>query len=238
MPHALLLTPLMLPLILIAGALLHARYGHSSLGSKFSNASKELTPRQWVIGIAGLTCFFGFLYWIGQQQTAAQTDILRRQFLLSDDVTIAAVRRNKHPSVERPQVEAVVHFTRQQFRDYVRKLDEPVWRPGLLSYNGVRIESYSEEALRWGQLPRPVFVGDRLIRWGFISEKTADNVRNGRVFCFALQRIAVPAADGRSEPASRYLAKGCRELSRTDVSVLYVIGVIDFESKTLHMKIE
>lgn len=198
---------------------------------------RAMTQRQRRTSIAVIVGFVVLATGVMFASRSAQLDVLRQQFHLPDDVAIADVSVQRRSTSGRPSAEAIAQFSAEQLDRYVSRLDDAtLWRPTLESYGGVPIASYSPGALRWHLPPKPMFVGARRLRVGHASRK-AVAVRDGRILCFGLKGFPDQRWEGGKFPEqpTRYAARGCTEFDREEAVGAYVLGILDFETRQLHM---
>lgn len=215
-----------------------------------SPAKEEIAKaRAWTVGVLVL---IGVAMIYGWQSSHAETErLFRAQFHIPDDVAFAETRYPRRGSAN--GLEAIVQFDQKQFAAYMARLDDPrIWKPALPDLPGPAAEPpYSPRALRWAKLPGPALAGNRRVRWGNLSRDQVYMVKNGRAFCLALRQ---PAGKRKSDwsyaapkgyddrfpldtPAhlDRYNALACSELGRSERPRALVQGVLDFDTRTLHM---
>lgn len=192
---------------------------------------RALTSQERMASAAIIVALATFVYAIGVGRKDAHFEVLRRQFLLPDDVAASSIRVAKGSSVARPRVEAIVRLSEQQYRAYAAAIADGRWRPFFLTYGGSPVRSFSAEALRWNEAPQPAYAGERRVRWGGLSHNEAQSMSNGRVMCFALQRQT-------GEPSAAFTARACGEIGRRESVTAYVLGLLDDDTRTLHMVID
>ena len=181
----------------------------------------------WPVVLLGAG-FFLLLARMGAPQDA-EKETLRSQFRLPPEVALTKVRvdRKKRAPFP-PDLEGCVVFSEAEFRDYVRTLDDPgVWKPVPLPHGGrVFAGPYSADALRWGPLS-----GARQLAWGSLSWRQAQEVRRGRLLCFAVEFL------GDEGGKAAYRGVAARELAGRQVTAVFVQGLLDEDRRTLHMLI-
>jgi hypothetical protein len=180
---------------------------------------------RWLIAL-GVASFYVVLAMSGAP-SAGERAALREQFHLPPDVSLSEVRViRKNRLASPPAIEGVVRFSETQFRDYVRCLDDPkIWKPAPLPYDGLAFDGpYSPEAIVWRDLP-----GKWRIAWGSLSWKQAQEARNGKLLCFAVRQ------EGGEGASASFHGYPCSEAVGTAMTAVFVQGLIDFDSKTLHM---
>lgn len=192
-----------------------------------------MTPRQWMMTIAIGVGFLLVVAWSHERDKAARLDFLRQQFRLPDGVAFSDYRNISKSSVALPRVEAIVRFSPEQFRAYVSELDDPrVWRPGHLSPGGGTEIPVSSEALRWSDMQGSNVANDLPGGWGDLSREQVSQIRNGKVLCFTL---TMTRPDSGAESESHYGTKACSNIGPTDQLGAYILGVLDLDTRTLHM---
>lgn len=186
--------------------------------------------------LTGIVCL-GFLF-DGRSQ-AHHWEVLGQLLSLPDDVEHTRFKRSTRSTAALPSGEGIVTFTPRQLADFIGTIDDPArWKPAPATHNGVEVEWYSAEARRWTPLPPPLYVGHHRIGWGNLSREAVAGVRNGRVFCLALQtRPTSRNPDAFPESDYRYVAKACGELSRTERVNVIVKGVLDTQARKLHIRV-
>lgn len=240
--HYLVLGPLLVvPLLFAVAFILRRQAGQVRQNPVLGLAGqwRAMTSSQRRTTLAIGAGFIIFIFLLGQSTRATHESILRRQFLLPNEVAVSHVRVAKRSSAERPAVEAIAQFSEKQFRDYARKLEDPgFWQPALLSIDGAPVNSYSPGALRWNWGPQPRQAGGRRISWGEMSRGLAAANRTGWVFCFALVPYPeAPSFENGYRRPDHYSAYGCSEVSRSEKADLFVVGMLDGDDQTLHMRI-
>lgn len=140
--------------------------------------------------------------------------------------------------------EGRVRFTEAQFQAYIGTLHDPAfWAPVPLKWEGKLVRNGLDAGLqRWHDLPGPMRAREAPKHWldrpRIYELWKQPSVTRGRIFCLAVVRQ--PAAKSQDEPmpsAAEYQAKSCLEATGRDSLVAYVVGVIDFDQRTLQMKI-
>ncbi len=196
--------------------------------------------------------FFGVVIFVipNYSDNAAKTR-LRGQFHLSKNTTFLEFRRPRRASANK--LEGIVQFTEAQFDDYRANLsNKNLWKPVSFGSDSVPVDGpFSYHALDWQKLPMPNFAGTRPVRWGNLSRERVREIKHGRVFCVAHRRPPGKRKSklGRPTPKriirhqslmtpkrlEKYIAMNCTELGRSENPVGYVLGVLDFEKRMLHM---
>lgn len=161
--------------------------------------------------------------------------ILSELFHLPDSVAYEYFRSSSKMRATRPQIEAVVRFTPEAFTDYFTRLDDGrIWKPVPIPYDGTTIYGeYTDEALAWTR-QQPIFAGSRRARWGNGTREKFYAIKDGRFFCLAVQRLEAdrsPYSDGRLV----YRGAACHQIARNEGTLAYVLGAIDYDTRTLLM---
>jgi hypothetical protein len=149
-----LFLPFLVPLFVVAYMVLVVRGGvrlfkhrFGALASSWRAAS--MRDRAIVVAIfGGLACFA----WIsGVNRAAYHREMLRELFHLPPGATLTEFLSRGRSRNNSERIEAVVHFTEEDFEAYLRSLDDAaVWRPVAFTYHGERHEgTYSPDALSW-----------------------------------------------------------------------------------------
>lgn len=170
----------------------------------------------------------GFLFVLASigAPSAGEKQQLRTQFHLPDDVALTEVHIDRSSAKPFPApIEGLVRFTEAQFHQYVASLsDRNIWKPAPISFGGAEFHGpYAPDALAWRDLN-----GARQLGWGSLSWKQAQNARNGVLLCFAVREDENSAAF-RGEP--------CPPPNAPVVRAVYAQGLLDFETRELHMLI-
>lgn len=185
---------------------------------------RHWSMREWgaILIVAG---FLFVLAIIGAPSTG-EKQMLRTQFHLPGDVALTEVHIDRSSAKPFPApVEGLVRFTDAQFHQYVARLgDKSIWKPVPMSFGGAEFHGpYAADALVWRDLN-----GARQLGWGSLSWKQAQNARHGVLLCFAVREDGNSAAF-RGEP--------CPPPNSPIVKGVYAQGLLDFETKELHMLI-
>jgi hypothetical protein len=187
-----------------------------------------MTPQQRLQTGLILLGLVSFIWVMGAIDRAQRQDRLRALFHLPADSQFTAFRGGGKRSLARPQLEGTYTFSAAAFDAYVKQLDSAaVWTPGAVHYDGTTVATTTYPALRWRSLPLPPFAGERRVRWGNLSADEAGQVRNGRALCMVLQPEA--------KPGKSYQARACHELARNEPVSAIMLGLLDYDTKTLHM---
>ncbi len=220
-------------------------------GGPYKGPAREevAQQRRWGVGI--IAAFILTVMWSCQASHTEVERIFRAQFHIPDGVSFAETRYPSRGTAN--QLEAIVRFSKSQFADYIARLDDPrVWLPVPLDYRGLGLNPpYSPSALKWTELPGAPSAGNRRVRWGHLSREEIYKARNGRAFCLALRQ---PPGKRRSDwwyeapkghehrfpletPSrlDRYNAVGCAELGRSERPATLIQGLIDVDTRSLHM---
>ena len=185
--------------------------------------------RSWTLGewgaILAIAGFFAFLKMLGSP-TGVERQQLRAQFHLPGDVLLTKVYVNRSKAKPFPAaVEGYVQFGEAEFQKYIATLDDPrVWQPVPIIHGGTEFYGkYSADALIWTPIENVPPMS-----WGSLSWKQAQESRNGRVLCFALKETGAGTGVFHGER--------CRAGSAGKSA--YVKGLIDYDTRTLHMLID
>lgn len=182
--------------------------------------------RRWTIGewgaILAIAFFFALLKMLGSPTDVEQQQ-LRAQFRLPGDIPLTKVYVNRSKTKPFPAaVESYLQFSEAEFQKYVATLDDPrVWQPVPITHGGTQFHGeYSSDALIWTPIR-----SSPPMSWGSLSWKQAQEARNGRVLCFALTETGAGTGVFHGER--------CRTGSAGKSA--YVKGLIDYDTRTLHM---
>lgn len=182
---------------------------------------------QMVCAAVVLLLFFFVLKIMGAPKQA-EINILIQQFHLPKDIKLERVLISRREvSVNPPQIEAYVMLSETEFRTYQEGLNNlDLWRSQPIDYDGqVFIGSYAPDALSWNEKR----VG-RMMEWGQVSWKQAQDAKRARILCFAMR---YPGAN--SAAIAPYDAAPCSERTRELEAVIIVQGLLDEDNRTLHM---
>ncbi len=188
---------------------------------------RHWSMREWG-AILCVACFLLVLAKIGAP-SAGERQQLRTQFRLPDGVALTEVHINRSNTKPFPApIEGFVRFTDAQFRDYVTGLsDRKLWRPVPLSFGGTEyFGPYAADTLIWKSL-----AGARQLGWGSLSWKQAQQARNGMLLCFAVRD------DGTRAGETTFRGEPCPLPNTTSAKGVYAQGLLDFDTKELHMLI-
>lgn len=178
-----------------------------------------------ILAVAG---FYMILKMIGAP-SGIEKQQLRGQFHIPDNIALTMVEVNRSKAKPFPaDIEGIVHFAEPQFRAYLTRLDDPtVWQPVPLLHGGMQFDgSYAPDALVWRDIQSA-----RLVSFGNLSAQQAQNARNGRELCFLLR-------EERSGVGSRaFRGEACGTRGAGSLKAAYVKGLLDFDTRTLHMLI-
>lgn len=126
------------------------------------------------------------------------------------------------------------------------------WQPRQVSTGRKSAEPpFSPRALMWEKHALPGFAGSSRVRWGNLSLDRAQKVENGFAFCLALRYPKGERVTDRPRPIrksfehlfpldtprhlDRYNALHCSELGRSERPRGYIHGLLDKDTRTLHM---
>lgn len=182
---------------------------------------------------------------------------LKKHFRLPEEISFLDFRRPRRASANK--LEGIVQFTNAQFDAYRANLaDRNQWKPTSFETSLLtNIGPFSYRALEWQKLPKPPFAGSRRVRWGNLSREEAREIRHGQFLCLAYRnapdkrqsklRRLTPKKVKRlrkykpyrlpKTPANldKFSAINCAELGRAERPIRYVFGILDFDSRKLHM---
>ena len=193
---------------------------------------------------------------------AAKIDSLREQFLLPADIEFLDFR-TRGASNDRISIRAAVKFTPQQWQDYLTKLYDPsLWQPAPLRlaapipipfkkegfhWKGDIIDGdYAANARVWNELPKPLEyeTGLRTLReyprlYHYWWNEGEAKPKAGRVMCYIFHRDHTGQdVDLPQRSYLNYKVSACADLTKRDAVNTYVLGILDFDKKTLRMVIE
>jgi len=184
--------------------------------------------RNWTLGrwsaVLAVACFLAVLKMVGSPSDTEKQQ-LRAQFHLPAHVTLTKVYVNRSKTKPFPAaIEGYVHFSESEFQKYVAELDDPrVWQPVPIVHGGTEFHgTYASDALTWREIR-----DSQPLSWGTLSSKQTQEARNGRQFCFALTETGSGTGVFHGEL--------CRTGSAGKSA--YVKGLIDYDTRTLHMLI-
>lgn len=181
-----------------------------------------------ILAVAG---FYMILKMIGAP-SGIEKQQLRAQFHIPDNVALTKVEVNRSKTKLFPaDIEGVVHFAEPQFRTYLARLDDPkVWQPVPLLHGGTKFDgSYAPDALVWRDIQGTR--GGRHVSFGNLSAQQAQNARDGRELCFVLRE------DRSGVGSSAFRGEACGTHGAGSSKAAYVKGLLDFDTRTLHMLI-
>lgn len=184
---------------------------------------RNWTLAQWGAVLA-VACLLAALKMLGSPSDAEKQQ-LRAQFHLPANVALTKVSVNSSKTKPFPAaIEGYVHFSEPEFQAYVAKLDDlRVWQPLPIVHGGTEFNgTYSSDALTWRDIR-----DSQPLSWGSLSWKQAQDARNGRLLCFALTETG--------SGTGVFHGERCRTGSVGKSA--YVKGLIDYDTRTLHMLI-
>lgn len=182
---------------------------------------------QMCCAVLFLLLFFIVLKVMGAPKQA-ETDILRQQFHLSKEIKFERVWIDRKQSVVNPPtIEAYVEFSEAEFRAYQGGLNNPdLWQSQPIHYDGhVFTGSYAPGTLSWYEKQ-----AGRMMGWGTVSWKQAQDANHAKILCFAMR---YPGTNGAA--IAPYDAEPCSERTRKLDAMLIVQGLLDEDNRALHM---
>ncbi len=185
----------------------------------------NITNWSWAVWatIFGFCVLFALLK-LTSAPSSNERQQLRTQFHLPDDVMLSRIFRNssKYKTFPAP-IESYAQLSEAQFGRYVAEITSPnVWRPSPIMHGGTEFHGpYAPDALVWRDLKSA-----RLVAWGGLSEDQAQNARNGLAICFTVR-----------DDGNGYRGMRCPEAGSPTVRAAIVQGLLDFDTRTLHMLI-
>jgi hypothetical protein len=210
---------------------------------------KKAKPRDFFIAgsvIAAIVIVANILSASAQISKKAE---LRQQFALSDDIELVDFEfRNRPKTPNGYRVRATYRFTDLQLARYRAGLDDAaLWKPHVLERIGrTMIGRYTYDARRWNDFPRALRAADvegMHIRdlpwlyhlwWGHDGWQT---VENGRIMCFVF-RDTMPRASRWNDDPDRYDVSACSQLPKKTRVFASVLGILDYDAKTLSVTID
>lgn len=178
-------------------------------------------------------------------------DMLVSQFHLPNSIEFTEIRAPRRGTAN--HIEGIVQFTEAQMATYRAQFaDRNVWKPVEFELNRREFTSpYSSRALKWHALPKPIFAGTKRVRWGNLARDKVRSVKRGRALCIALRvkqgsrqakrwREAPKGYEDRfplKTPSNldKFNAVHCAELGRSENPAAFILGLLDFETRNLHM---
>jgi len=136
------------------------------------------------------------------------------------------------------QIDAVFEFEPEQLERYVATMnDGAVWKPEpLVAYTPQQAEEYSEESLRWHELPVPEWTETRLQHWP--SLPNVRRIERGRYYCSSIMAVRgerIERPDGGHHYLWKYVGPSCAEVKQLGASsVVTVFGVVDLDARRLY----
>lgn len=205
-----------------------------SLNDRASSSTPGMRPfrladfRNWTLGqwgaILAVVCFLAVLKMVGSPSDT-EKEQLRAQFHLPANVALTKVYVDRSKTKPFPAaIEGYVHFSEPEFQKYVATLDDQrVWQPVPIVHGGTAfLGTYAPDALTWADIR-----ASQPLSWGSLSSKQAQDARNGRLLCFALTETG--------SGTGVFHGERCRTGSAGKSA--YVKGLIDYDTRTLHMLI-
>jgi hypothetical protein len=188
---------------------------------------RHWSAREWG-AIFVVSAFLLVLAVIGAPSSTEKQQ-LRAQFHLPDGVALAEVSVDRSSTKPFPApIEGVVKFTDAEFSAYAARLDDANdWKPIPITYAGTEYDGpFADDTLVWRNLD-----GARQIAWGELSWAAAQKARNGRLLCFAVRE----SGSNAGKPVFR--GEPCPPPNTPSVNAVFVQGLLDFDTKELHMLI-
>lgn len=163
-----------------------------------------------------------------------ERELIRQQFHLYQETTFERLHFfGKNKLVAPPSIEAIIRFSDDQFAAYVENLDNPeIWKAIPISYYKTDwLGNYtttffgdaSKNAYQWRDFSR-IDAG----AWGSVSANAIQEIRNGKMFCLSWQQ---------PKNSNTYKAAHCHEAASVFEKQIYVKGVLDYDSRLLHVYI-
>lgn len=200
------------------------------------------------VGI-GMVLFSLAWDWTGRSSTSER--ILQDAFRIPHGVEFSQSRHPRRGAAQ--DVEGIVEFSKADYQAYIARMNNPkYWTPRQVSTGRKSAEPpFSPRALMWEKHPLPGFAGSSPVRWGNLSLDRAQKVKNGFAFCLALRHPPGERVTDRPRPIrksfehlfpldtprhlDRYNALHCSELGRSERPRGYIYGLLDSDTRTLHM---
>ena len=255
---------LLLILIGIAAAFygIHSGRAKADRFRAFPETLKRMRVWDWVISIIIVAGIFMAASTLSKNEEVAQKNSLREQFRLSADVNLVDFRQGESGS-KKPAFSATVHFTPQQWKDYINDINDPtVWQPRPLrrtasipipfkeddiDFRGDIIDGdYAANARVWYELPEPLEfkTGLSTLReyprlYHYWWDEGEARPKAGRIMCYIFHRDRTEHdVDTPQRNYLNYKVSACADLTKRDDVNAYVLGILDFDKKTLRMVIE
>jgi len=192
-------------------------------------------PQRWIVSV-GIVGLILSLISIRDAERSRKMDLLREQFHLPAGIAFTDFDPGGS-KVKWPVIRGTVTFSQTQYDAWVSALDDgKTWRPVPVRYRDVTtIGRYSADALRWRDYrPPPRRRDGGLPDWGIFFEAPVQSIRRGRYFCLAV--LAVEPPPSRDDEKRDDRAVSCWELGEQDAPVMVIEGVLDTDTRRLHMK--
>jgi len=129
-----------------------------------------------------------------------------------------------------------MRFSESEYLSYIASFDDAnIWQAIPLHYRGVTaFAKYSPGAFRWLDEKPPLRIGsDGMADFGIYEDPKLNHLKNALHFCYAVLQSQTSSA--ASTPT--YAAVSCREVDPREDPKVVVLGVLDRETRTLHMRI-
>lgn len=171
--------------------------------------------------------------------SADNEDELRRQFHIPDAIGIQKVLRTGRSLCNSfgPTITGEAKFDQAEFEKYKLSFtDALVWKPSPLRHfnDDPAVYVASSEALRW----RPMAAGGPNVP-GFAKAQIIDEAGAGDLLCYVIKvpkRNLVGIQKGQGYPNLSF--KSCTARTHWETPKSFVVGHLDAETRTLHMKIK
>jgi hypothetical protein len=172
--------------------------------------------------IAGALSAFWF-----RAPTEAEEQHLRTQFHLQPDVELTDIRVSR-PSLKQNiyEIQGIVRFDPNQYARYTNNMHKSVWTSRTLFLNG---ESHGSAGVRltpWQGLDQRQFFS-----FGSLSSHEVQRTTEGAALCF---RMLSPVS---AQAPQNDMVRPCRPSGAADERGYVVQGLLDTNSRTLHMLI-
>lgn len=255
---------LLLTLIGIAAAF-HGIYSGRAKADRFRAFPETLNRmhvRDWVILLIIVAGIFMLASTLIKNEGDAQKNSLKEQFNLSTDTDMLDFQQGANGS-KKLSFSATVNFTPHQWEEYIKEINDPsFWEPkplrrsasipipfmeGGIEFKGNIIDGdYEANARVWVNLPVPLTANS--VQDGQINDVSQlDHIwwnlgdsqpKEGKIMCYMFQNASTEK--GANTPwhvNDSFKVSACADLTNADTYYTYVVGILDYDKKTLRMEI-
>ena len=208
---------------------------HRRWWTRFSLA--RLSPAQWTVAGLLLVASIFYVSWQDRQNINARTDILKTFFSLPADIQFTEVNRISKSAPTNPRIEAVAGFTELQWKAYLQQANQiSPWPLTNAALEGKPLDLASAGNIAWRASPLPDMVGDHSIRWSKLSSERVSLIRQGLWLCIALRfKRWDERGEGDRSKLPEYAAHDCSSIKPKEKVSKLVIGILDLDTKTIHV---